>query len=213
MAILAAPVIVATKPEWVPVVLSATALILSLINIYDLRKYIEFSSLRIAFITRIPGTFVGAALLSQLSLSSLQLLVAATVLLAVILSLIGKQFHYTPTRLAMASFVSGITGTSTSIGGPPMALVMQHGDPKHIRANLALYFGYSCIISLISYALIDRLSLTLIWVSLSFAPVCIAGFILGKRWRGQLDAKRFRPALLFICGVAGLFTLVRALPI
>ncbi len=138
----------------------------------------------------------------------LQLIVAFCVLLAVTISYFGKQFEYTPSRLGMAAFVSGVMGTTTSIGGPPMAMVMQHGNPKNVRANLSLYFVYSCTLSLISYAMMGLINKSLLLYSLSFLPFCILGFVMGIRARHYVDGGRFRPLLLSLCSIAGLFALL-----
>lgn len=211
MAVIAAPIIVLVKPEWVPVVLTATALVLSILNTWDQRVYLKAGLLYTPFISRIPGTLLGAWLLIQLNTAWLQFFVAACVLLAVAVSYVGKQFPYTTNRLALASFVSGITGTTTSIGGPPMALVMQHGAPQAIRANLSLYFTYSCTISLITYAYLGLLTEQLVLIFFSLVPVCLVGFMAGLRARAYVDAGRFRPLLLALCGVSGLIALAGAL--
>jgi len=211
MAVIAAPIIVLFKPEWVPVVLTMTALILSLLNTWDQRKHLETNHLSAPFLSRIPGTFLGAWLLVQLDTIWLQFSVAACVLLAVVISYLGKQFSYTPKRLAFASFISGITGTTTSIGGPPMALVMQHGEPQTIRANLSLYFSYSCMISLIVYAYLGLLTDSILITCISFIPVCLVGFVTGIKARAYVDGGRFRPLLLILCGIAGSIALVGAL--
>jgi hypothetical protein len=211
LAVLAAPVIVMIEPGWVPVMLTMTALVLSLLNGWDQRSSIELKELMVPLLTRIPGTVLGVWLLLQLNAFWLQIFVACTVLLAVFASYIGPQFGYTPGRLGFAAFISGITGTTTSIGGPPMALVMQHGAPRTVRANLAVFFAYSCILSIIGYAVVGILSWHLLLISISFLPLVLIGFIGGKRARGYVDAGRFRPLLLWLCGSAGLFALVGTL--
>lgn len=210
MAVIAAPIIVIFKPEWVPVVITITALVLSIANTWDQREFVQAKSLALPFVSRIPGTILGAWLLSQLNVFWMQISVAVCVFLAVIISYFGKQFSYTPKRLAIAAFASGITGTTTSIGGPPMALVMQHGDPKTVRANLSLYFSYSCIISLIAYAYMDLLNKNIFLNALSFLPVCLIGFFSGKKTQGYVDAGRFRPLLLILCSVSACIAVVGA---
>ena len=39
----------------------------------------------------------------------------------------------TPTRMVVAGFFSGFFGTSSSIGGPPMALLLQHQEANQLR--------------------------------------------------------------------------------
>lgn len=212
MAVIAAPIIVILNPLWVPVALTLCALFLSILNTWSQRQDLEYKALVIPFITRIPGTILGAWLLLQLDTHSLQLFVAGCVLLAVFISYYGKQFDYTPRRMGGAAFVSGIMGTTTSIGGPPMALVMQHGKPNNIRANLSLYFAYSCTLSMISYAMIGVVDQELMLESVSFLPVCLLGFLLGVKARPYIDNNnRFRPLLLILCGSAGLIALLGVL--
>lgn len=201
MAVLAAPIIVVLRPQWVPVVLTVTALVLSLMNIWHLRRDIQIRAMLAPIITRIPGTIVGTWILLQLPVQALQLLVAGAVLLAVLVSAFGRTFEATPTRLGLAGFVSGIMGTTTSIGGPPMALVMQHGKARTIRANLALYFAYSCVLSLVSYQLSGLLTPALWRDSLSFIPAALLGFALGRLCQNWVD-DRFRPLLLILCSVS-----------
>lgn len=202
LAVFAAPIIVILQPQWVPVILTLTAFFLSLANTLDQRESLQLKSMIAPFITRIPGTVFGAWLLLQLNTVWLQFSVAACVLLAVAISYWGKQFPYTPKRLAIAAFFSGVTGTTTSIGGPPMALVMQYGDPKSVRANLSLFFTYSCVVSLIAYAYMGLLTESLLIIGASFLPVCLLGFITGIKARNYVDAGRFRPLLLILCSVS-----------
>jgi len=119
MALIAAPIIVMIKPEWVPYVLSMTALILSIKNAVNQRSDIQWRVLMPALITRIPGTMVGTWVLLSISLMWLQFIVAVTVLLAIFVTARMKPFASTPMNMGIAGFCSGITGTTTSIGGPP----------------------------------------------------------------------------------------------
>jgi uncharacterized membrane protein YfcA len=210
-AVFAAPIIVIIQPSWVPVIITVTALILSLLNAWNQRESLRLNELVNPFIMRVPGTILGAWLLTHLDVVSLQIAIATCVLLAVVITYFGKQFDYTPKRLGIASFISGITGTTTSIGGPPMALVMQHGDPSIVRANLSIYFVYSCTLSLISYWLIGLLDLELLLTSLSFIPVCLLGFATGIKARPYVDSGKFRFLLLILCSIAGLIALSGAL--
>ena len=210
LALVAAPVVVLLRPEWVPVVLTFSALVLSLLNAWNLRRAVQWRAMALPMITRIPGTVLGAWILTLLDATALQLLVAALVLLAVAISLFGKAFEATPMRLGIAGFASGITGTTTSIGGPPMALVMQHGAPDTVRANLSLYFTYSCALALASYWLIGRLDARLTLVSLSFMPGVVLGFALGRSARAWVAA-RFRPVLLVLCSAAALVAIAGVL--
>lgn len=210
MAVLAAPIIVLLRPDWVPVALTVTALVLSLVNIWHLRHDIRIRAMFAPIVSRIPGTIIGTWILLQLPVQALQLLVAVAVLLAVMISALGRTFEATPRRLAWAGFISGIMGSTTAIGGPPMALVMQHGKARAIRANLAFYFAYSCVLSLVSYQLSGVLTPDLWRDSLSFIPAALLGFVLGRLCQTWVD-ERFRPLLLILCSISAGLALSGAL--
>jgi uncharacterized membrane protein YfcA len=207
MAVVAAPVIVLVAPEWVPYVLVMTALPLSVINTWHQRAGLRGRDMIVPMVTRIPGTAIGAAILVYLNVMWLQVAVSLSVLLAVLISLRGIGFDATPARLGWAGAVSGFMGTTTSVGGPPMALVMQHGHPLTVRANLSLYFTFSTFISLVGYALAGLLNAKLLLYGLSFLPCALAGFVLGTYSRGYVDAGRFRQLLLWICAAAAIVSL------
>ena len=210
MAVVAAPVIVFLRPDWVPYVLVITALPLCLINAWDQRRGLQPRAMLVPMLTRIPGTVVGTWLLLHLSALWLQVAVSLCVLLAVLLSARSVHFEATPVRLGWAGLVGGLMGTTTSIGGPPMALVMQHGQPETVRANLSLYFAFSVLTSIIGYSVAGMLDRQLLLVSLSFLPCPLLGFALGARSRAWVDQGKFRLALLGVCGAAALLALAGA---
>ncbi|GAA5214698.1 sulfite exporter TauE/SafE family protein [Corallincola platygyrae] len=211
LAIVAAPILVLVHPEWVPVLLTVVAFPLSLINVWQLRRHIEVKTMMVPIVARLPGTALGAWLLTIMSVKLLQISVSVAVLMAVVISLWSKKFESTPSRLAWAGLVSGFMGTTTSVGGPPLALVMQHGDPRIIRANLSLYFLFGCCISMFAYAVTGLMTAELFWQSSLFVPLAVLGVALGTKSRSYIDAGRFRPLLIGLCGTAGTIALIGAL--
>lgn len=211
MAVVAAPFIVLVKPEWVPVVLAVTALPLSGINAWNQRDALNYQNMTIPMATRLFGTVCGAWLLLQLNVFWLQVAVAVSVLIAVAFTMRSVYFEATPYRLGWAGFLSGFMGTTTAIGGPPMAIVMQHGEPRTVRANLSLYFAYSCLISIISYVVVGIMTWRLFLESISFLPCVVIGFIVGLRARSYMDGNKYRPVLLGICTSAAVLALAGAL--
>jgi len=211
LAVVAAPFLVWLAPGWVPVVLTITALLLSAINTWNQRQDLHVTSMIIPMFTRIPGTIVGVWFLSMMTTETLQTFVSITVIMAVVVSLMKSRFEASALNLGIAGAVSGFTGSTTAIGGPPMAVIMQHGKPESVRANLSLYFTYSCILSLVGYSWIGLLNQEIILLSLSFTPFMLLGFYIGKGHRKHISAERFRFALLFVCFIAGFAALAGAL--
>lgn len=201
MALIAAPVIVLFRPEWVPVIMTIVALFLSFQNSLSLRSSIQWKHISPAMLSRLPGTIIGAWVLTVLPVNVLQASVAGMVFVAIFITLFAKPFPATVKNLSIAGFFSGIAGTTTSIGGPPMALVMQHGASHVTRANLSIYFLYSCVVSLVSYQLIGIMHTELWLIGLSFVPFAFAGYYAGRLARPWVD-QRFRPILLTLCALS-----------
>ncbi len=211
MAVLAAPVFMLLAPEWVPYVLSTSALVTSGLNAWHLRRSVSLAAMLPAMLTRIPGTVIGVGLLLSINLFWLHVTVAAAVLVAVFASLFPVKFEATRSRLGWAGFVSGFMGTTTSIGGPPMALVMQHGKPEEVRANLSVYFVFSCVVSLTGYGVSGLLNMKVFMACLTFVPIAIIGFSLGKVLHKSINGGVFRPLLLGLCGISSVVALMGVL--
>jgi len=211
LAVVSAPIIVVVSPLWVPIVLTMSALWLSAVNTWDQRRHLNAKAMAVPMITRLPGTVIGVWLLTQMSITALQIIVSSMVLLAVIVTYWAPHYPANRLNLGIAGAISGLTGAATAIGGTPMAIVMQHGDPRETRANLSLYFTYSCIVSLIGYYWAGLLHLELLVESMSFAPIILIGYFIGVKTRYLIDAKRFRSILMFLCLIAGVSALIGAL--
>jgi uncharacterized membrane protein YfcA len=109
-----------------------------------------------------------------------------------------------------AGVVSGVTGTATSIGGPPLALVYQHESGARLRATMATYFLGGALLSLGGLALVGRLAASdAVW-ALALGPFLVVGFLLSDLVRRHVDAGRTRAAVLIVCGLSALALVVRS---
>lgn len=211
VAMVAAPIIAIIAPQWVPIILTFSALLLSATNSIQLRAHVETQSLIMPLLARTPASLAAAWLLTTMSVISLQIAVSLCVILAALVTAFAPKYEATPLRLAVASMISGFMGTTTSIGGPPMALVMLHGEPQTVRANLNAYFTISCAVSLACYGFFGLLNMPLLYISLSFIPLIGLGYWLGLKTRGKLKPENFRHYIIVFCGIAGLISLLSVL--
>ncbi|MEJ2044940.1 MAG: sulfite exporter TauE/SafE family protein [Reinekea sp.] len=183
MAVIAAPIIVLFKPEWVPIILTIVALFLSIQNAWNQRTGIEWRHISTAMIFRIPGTILGAWILTLMPTQTLQLCVAGMVFVAVFITAFARPFAATPVSLGIAGF--------------------------NTRANLSVYFAYSCVTSLVSYQLLGILNKELWLAGISFLPIGFAGYFIGKISRSWVD-QRFRPLILVLCSASAVIALIGA---
>jgi uncharacterized protein len=211
LAVIAAPVLFFVNPALVPAPVTVCALFLSLINAWVFREGVSLKGLQAAVIGRIPGSVAGAALLLWMDKDMLALWIGLSVLFAVAVSLSSLRWHPTNNRMMAAGFLSGFMGTSTSIGGPPMALLWQHQDLALIRANLAAFFVVSCLISLIILAPIGHFGISHMVLSLPLLPATLAGYWLARKTMNHISARMVRMGSLTLCAVSGLYAVVSAL--
>ncbi len=136
----APPILFQISPDYVPAPITVVALFLSLINASHHRATISLDGLWMAFLGRVPGSIAGAFLLYWVDASQLSLWLGVLVILAVAVSLLPFRIQPNPKRMMVAGFFSGFFGTSSGIGGPPMALLLQHQEGNLIRANLSAFF-------------------------------------------------------------------------
>ncbi|MDO6706571.1 sulfite exporter TauE/SafE family protein [Photobacterium sp. 1_MG-2023] len=207
MAIVAAPIIYFFEPRFVPGVVTFVGLVLALINMWQYRRMISFQGMSAAFIGRVPGTMVAGWIMLYISTEHLALVVGAGVLLAVLISLMKVRFKPTPKALFFAGFTSGLMGTTTSIGGPPMALVLQHAEAGKLRANLAVYFVFSCILSLIALSSTGHFSVWHFQQALLILPAPVLTTLLAYRVQRFIKTEWIRYALLILCTFAGMAAL------
>lgn len=203
LAVIAAPILFFIDPLYVPAPITVSALTLSLAISFSHWRSISFQGLKFAILGRVPGTVAGGFLLLWIDQKALALWVGVSVLLAVLLSLSNIVFRPTSKTLFSAGFLSGFMGTSSSIGGPPMALVLQHQENNFIRANLAAFFVISCCMSLLMLASIDRFGLSQIIISLPLMPATLVGYWIATKTMHRISHQNLRRASLLLCAIAG----------
>ncbi len=203
LAIIAAPLLYFIDPLYVPAPITVCALTLSVANSAKFWKSISFAGLKYAILGRIPGTIAGGMLLLWIDQRALALWLGVSVIAAVALSLSNVMLKPTSPAMFSAGFLSGFMGTSSSIGGPPMALVLQHEANDFIRANLAAFFVVSCILSLAMLAAVDRFAMPHLLISLPLMPATLAGYWVAMKTLHLISHQRLRKASLILCGVAG----------
>lgn len=204
LAVIAAPILYFIDPYYVPAPITVCALVLSVLNVYSYRGQVSFRGLGNAIIGRIPGSFLGGAMLLWIDKNWLALWIGLSVLGAVGVSLTSLRWQPTPGRMMFAGFMSGFMGTSSSIGGPPMALLWQHQEVNLIRANLAAFFTISCLMSLAVLTPLGQFGSRQIMLALPLLPATGIGFYLARHSMRRVPHQKLRIASLSLCSVAGM---------
>lgn len=211
LGLVAAPVITLVEPGLMPEVMLWLACTYPVVTLATEREDIHWAGLGWSLPTRLVGTGLGVAAVATFSTRVLGLAVAVMVLLAVLVTWLAVRPPITRGSLMTAGLVSGFSGTATSIGGPPMAILYQEQPPRQIRTTLAVYFMVGAALSLAGLALAGQLELREALLAACLSPVLPAGAVLGGTLRRRLPQERVRVAVLLLCASSAVVLLVRSL--
>ena len=179
---------------WVAVVLAAT--------LVREHHQIDWRGLGFALPARVPGTAIGVAFVGWFSARKLGIAVGLMVLLSVLLTARAVRIPVNRRTLLGAGFVSGITGTTTSIGGPPLAILYQHREPLQIRSTLAVYFLLGAGLSLVGLGVVGSLDIRTLLLALLLVPCLLLGFVVSRLLHSAVPASRIRSGVLLVCGLS-----------
>jgi len=210
LGLLMAPIVALLEPSLVPVLPLWLALLISGLNLADEHEHVDWRSTAWSLPARVPGTFVGAWLVASFTEAQIGVVLAVMVLVAVGLTVRTVSVPLNPASLSIAGFVAGTTGTATSIGGPPIALLYQRERPEVVRATLSVFFFVGVMLSLTGLALSGSLARTPSEVALVLSPLVLVGYVVGRRSRPYVDGPSFRRGVLVVCTVSAVALLVRS---
>ena len=209
--ILSSPVLLLVDPDFIPGCIVLAVLPLSFTVAIADRSHIDRRDVAAALSGRIPGLFLGAAVVASISDRVLGLLVSVTVLTGVAVSLTAKRFTPSTSALVVAGFVSGVTGTAVGVGGPPMALTYQHSDPVRMRATISCFFSIGSVLTAIALVVAGELGVRQVQLTALLLPAIIAGLVTARRFKSRLAGPAVRPTVLALSAFSAIALLVRTI--
>lgn len=212
LGLIAAPILALAAPQFMPAGLIVLGAVVGLGSIAVDRAAIALRELPWGYAGRVVGALAGALIASRLTgTQGVSLIVAATVYLAIALSLAGLRVRIRPASLVVAGAAAGLMGTLTAIGGPPQALLYQHEEQRRAAAMQNAFAFGGMMMSIGALALFGLIG----WRHLVFAaamlPFLLAGMGLAQMLAGQVAKRRIRPYALTLAGLAATALLLRAL--
>lgn len=210
MAVVAAPVVVLLAPELMPAALLVPSLALPLLQLARGARDVAWRPLGWAVGARTLTTPVGVAIVALVSARAIAALVGVLILVTVALSLRTIDLRPSPANAALAGAVSGVSGTAAAIGGPFLALVLQHERPERVRSTLAAFFVAGSLLGLGGLAVGGELTGDQVTAGLVWVPFAALGYVLSSPLRARVAQDRFRRAVLAFCVLASVVVIVRA---
>lgn len=204
LAVVGAPLLLLIDPRLVPVTLVVMGFSLSLLVLRRFYRQVQLGEIGMALVGRIPGNLLGLWLLVSAPLAVLKWLIAGIVLFAVLVRLFQFRVPVNRRSMFLAGVVSGVFGTASAIGGPPMALLMHDMPPDRIRSNLAAFFLITSSMTLVTLAVAGYVSLWHLGISASFLPAMLLGQTVAARVAGRIDQKVLQWSSLVLCSFAAI---------
>ena len=176
MGVVAAPFVVLLAPDLMPGALLLPTLALPLLQLTHGVRDIAWRPLGWALGARTLFTPVGVAVVAWFSPRAIAALVGILILVTVALSVRTIELRATPRNAAVAGAVSGVSGTAAAIGGPFLALVLQHERPERLRSTLAVFFVAGALLGLGGLLAGGELTRAQVAAGLVWVPLGLLGY-------------------------------------
>jgi uncharacterized membrane protein YfcA len=208
--VVAAPFVVWAAPELMPGSMLVCGFVMPLLQLWTRWQDIDWVSLRAALTGRLLLTPVGVWVVAVSSTRLIALLVGVLVLAVALATAYAPAFEPRPRNLFLAGTVTGVSGTAAAVGGPFVAMTLQHDEPARIRATLAAFFAVGSFVSLVGLSVAGELTREQLWWGAVLVPFLAVGYLLSGPVVRRLDAGLLRTAMLWFCVVASVSVIVRA---
>lgn len=209
-AMVSAPVVSLIDPSLIPVMLLVLMIPLNFYVGWRERVGIDWRAVKWISVGRFAGTFLGLWILLIVNLHQLALLIGWSTVLAAVVALLAPAFDPNRTGLGVVGLVTGITETSTGVGGPPLALALQHKPGVTLRSTVAVCFLIGEIISLILLWIMGQISPAVMSWTLAWLPFLAVGSWASKFVHHRLDGKLLRYLVLGFAIVSGIVVIIQA---
>lgn len=196
MGMLAAPVIAMVDPALLPATLILLALLVTVLVTVRERQSLDLRGTGWALVGRVPGSLVGAWLVAALSKEGMAWVVVAVVLTGLVLAVRGWTPRPVKANLIAAGAASGIMGTATSIGGPPMALIWQGHNGPRLRGTMSAFFMVGSSISMLMLWITGAVTAGMLTLALWMVPAAVAGYAASRYVNRFLNPARLKALAL-----------------
>lgn len=210
-ALVSVPILLLIDPRFVPGPVAVAGIAVNISVVAANRAHADWPGIPWLLLGVVPGVIVAGGALALVSGSSLALLSATVVLVAVAISAARRRPPMGRPTLLGAGFLSGYMGTSAGIGGPPLALTYQDAAPHTLRATLAVVFLATAPLTLVTLNLTNHLDAGELGIGLALAPGGIIGFGVSRHFVGRAQDDRLRPLVLGFSAISAVAVIVRVL--
>jgi len=204
-----------------PIVVVIINLFLGLLShivvvLWSLRE-VNLRRISLMIASSLLGIPLGAWIISVIAPHIMKIVIGAVIICFAIPISVSFRKSFTSGKLTsgLAGFLSGILASSTSLGGPPVVLVMhsQNWTKRKILASLAAYFTFLNLFSLLALSISGQMHVEILVTAASLVPAMLIGVRLGMMVFYRTDSRLFRFLSMFIVICAGILAVISGLGI
>ena len=206
---LGVPLLLLIYPPFVPGPTLMLAFFLTIVVFHRERAEVVVSEIGWGVLGRVIGAFLGALVVGYVAQESLSVIAAGLVFVGLALVLSGVQLPLTNRNVVGVATLSGFMGTTSSIGGPPMALLYSKQTGPKVRGTLSGIFIAGTISALFALWTVGKFGWDQIYLGSLLLPGVALGFLASKYSAPYLDKGFVKPLILTVSAGAAAVILVR----
>lgn len=210
-AMVSVPLLALIDPRLAPVPQLLISLPLALAIAWRERESIDLQGFWWIIAGRVPGAFIGVALLALTTARALDLFIGIVVVVAALFIAAGVHVKRTRTAKFVTGVVSGTTGLVASIGGPPVALLYSEAQGRVLRSTLNSVFLIGLTLSLVFRTASGNVALSDLWIAAVLLPAAAFGYLFSTFTKDRMNASLARSGVLAISAIGGIGLIARAL--
>jgi len=208
----AAPVMAMVAPEWLPGTVVLVGLLVGSGALLNTRDSVQWSDLPAGFAGRILGAGIAAYIATAVvGTDALAVIVGLVVLFAVGLTMLGLTFPISNRSLFAAGGVSGVMGTLTGVGAPPMAILYANVETRRAAATQNAFHGFGTLVAIIALSVAGVLTMPQLAFAASLAPLVPLALLTSRPLAVRFERGAIRPWALGLATLSALALLGRSL--
>jgi len=208
-ALVLVPTLLVVAPPAIPVTPLTVATPMVLVQAFAERRALDAPGFARMTAGRVPGTVLGAWVLTVVGVDFVSVFAGLLLLSAVGASLLRGARSTSPRLEVTAGFFSGVAGTVGAVGGPYLGLAYADRPGPVLRATISMAFAVGVGFSLCAVGIAGEITAPALRLGLALVPATLVGLFLGRRATGALDGGWLRPCVLGFAAAAGLFAVLR----
>lgn len=173
---------------------TAVSLVLTSGAAWRERSHVDIASARTLTVTGILGMPLGLVLLTLADESRLEVWIAATMLVMVLL--VAGGVRIAARGLPVAGLLSGALLTSTGMNGPPLVMALMDREPRGYRATLQGVFAVQDVVAVAAFLVLGYVDREVALLTAAGVVGIPLGWRLGDGVFHRIPAARLRPVIV-----------------